>query len=94
MIFDKDNWLEIAGTLKKNKLRSFLTAFGVFWGIFMPIIMVAAGNGLYYGAMNDFQSLAANSIFLWSRPTTMPFKGLPRGRKYNFDNDDIAVFRV
>jgi putative ABC transport system permease protein len=93
MIFDKDNWLEIAGTLRKNKLRSFLTAFGVFWGIFMLIIMVAAGNGLYNGAMHDFQSLAANSVFLWTQPTTIPFKGFPRGRKFNFDNDDIDALR-
>ena len=93
MIFDKDNWLEMAGTLRQNKLRSFLTAFGVFWGIFMLIIMVAGGNGLYNGAMHDFQSLAANSVFLWTRPTTQPFKGFPRGRKFNFDNDDVAALR-
>jgi len=93
MIFDKDNWLEIAGTLRQNKLRSFMTAFGVFWGIFMLIIMVAAGNGLYNGAMHDFQSLAANSVFLWTQPTTQPFKGFPRGRRFNFDNDDIAALR-
>ena len=93
MIFDKDNWLEIAGTLKMNKLRSFLTAFGVFWGIFMLIIMVAAGNGLYNGAMHDFQSLAANSVFLWTQPTTLPYKGFPRGRKFNFDNYDIGALR-
>jgi putative ABC transport system permease protein len=93
MIFDKDNWLEIAGTLRQNKLRSFLTAFGVFWGIFMLIIMVAAGNGLYNGAMHDFQSLAANSVFLWTRPTTQPYKGFPRGRKFNFNNDDTEALR-
>ena len=93
MIFDKDSWIEIAGTLRQNKLRSFLTAFGVFWGIFMLIIMVAAGNGLYKGAMHDFQSLAANSVFLWTRPTTKPFKGFPRGRKFNFNNDDITPLR-
>lgn len=93
MIFDKDNWLEIADTLRRNKLRSFLTAFGVFWGIFMLIIMVAAGNGLYNGAMHNFQSMAANSVFLWTQPTTLPFKGFPRGRKFNFDNDDIKALR-
>ncbi len=93
MIFDKDNWLEIVGTLRQNKLRSFLTAFGVFWGIFMLIIMVAAGNGLYNGAMHDFQSLAANSVFLWTQPTTLSFKGFPRGRKFNFDNEDIEALR-
>ncbi len=93
MIFDKDNWLEIASTLKQNKLRSFLTAFGVFWGIFMLIIMAGAGTGLYNGAMHDFQSLAANSVFLWTRPTTKPFKGFPRGRIFNFDNDDTTALR-
>ena len=93
MILDKDNWLEIAGTLKQNKMRSFMTAFGVFWGIFMLIIMAAAGKGLYNGAMNDFQSLAANSVFLWTQPTTRPYKGFPRGRKFNFNNDDIIALR-
>jgi len=94
MIFDKDNWQEIAGALKANKLRSLLTAFGVFWGIFMLIIMVAAGKGLYNGAMYDFQSLASNSVFLWTRPTTKPYKGFPRGRKFNFNNNDIAALRL
>jgi putative ABC transport system permease protein len=59
----------------------------------MLIIMVAAGNGLYNGAMHDFQSLAANSVFLWTQPTTLSFKGFPRGRQFNFDNDDIEALR-
>jgi len=75
MIFDRDNWQEIFDTLKKNKLRSFMTAFGVFWGIFMLIVMLGAGNGLYNGAMNQFSRLASNSVFVWTQPTTKAFKG-------------------
>ena len=93
MIFDRDSWHEIFSTLKKNKLRSFMTAFGVFWGIFMLIIMLGAGNGLYSGAMNEFNRLASNSVFVWTRTTTIPFKGFPRGRKFYFNNDDIKALR-
>jgi putative ABC transport system permease protein len=94
MIFDRDNWQEIFSTLKQNKLRSFMTAFGVFWGIFMLIIMLGAGNGLYNGAMNDFSRLASNSVFIWTQPTNIPYKGFPRGRRFYFNNDDIEVLRT
>ncbi len=93
MIFDRDSWHEIFSTLKKNKLRSFMTAFGVFWGIFMLIIMLGAGKGLYKGATNEFNRLASNSVFVWTRTTTIPFKGFPRGRKFYFDNEDIKALR-
>lgn len=70
-----------------------MTAFGVFWGIFMLIIMLGAGNGLYNGAMTDFSRWATNSVSVWTRPTTIPFKGFPRGRTWNFTNDDIQALR-
>jgi putative ABC transport system permease protein len=93
MIFDRDSWQEIFSTLKKNKLRSFMTAFGVFWGIFLLIIMLGAGTGLHNGAMNEFNRLASNSVFVWTRTTTIPYKGFPRGRKFYFNNDDIRALR-
>lgn len=93
MIFDRDSWQEIAHTLKQNKLRSFLTAFGVFWGIFLLLIMVGAGKGLQNGAMEDFGDMATNSVFIWTRPTTIPYKGFPRGRRFYFNNDDIKALR-
>ncbi|UCF93299.1 MAG: ABC transporter permease [Desulfobacterales bacterium] len=93
MLFDQDNWREIGDTLKQNKLRSVLTAFGVFWGIFMLMIMLGAGTGLENGAMHDFNSLASNSVFLWTRPTTKPYKGFPRGRRFYFNNEDIDALR-
>ena len=70
-----------------------MTAFGVFWGIFMLIIMLGAGNGLYNGAMNEFNRLASNSVFVWTRTTTIPYKGFPRGHKFYFNNDDSKALR-
>ncbi|KAF0201164.1 MAG: putative ABC transport system permease [Bacteroidetes bacterium] len=92
-MFDLDRWQEIMSALKKNKLRTFFTAFGVFWGIFMLVIMLGSGTGLKNGVTSDFGDFATNSVFMWSRPTTVPYKGLPRARNYNFKNDDIAALR-
>jgi putative ABC transport system permease protein len=92
-MFDSDRWHEIFSTLQKNKLRTFLTAFGVFWGIFMLIIMHGSGSGLSNAVNNDFQSMATNSVFIWPQRTTMPYKGFQRGRYYNFRNDDTKALR-
>ena len=93
MIFDKDNWIEITHTLKQNKLRSFLTAFGIFWGIFLLVVMLGAGKGLENGAMKDFSRYATNSVFLWAQHTTIPYRGFPRGRKFYLNNEDTLAIR-
>lgn len=92
-MFDLDRWQEIMSALKKNKLRTFFTAFGVFWGIFMLVIMLGSGTGLKNGVTSDFGDFATNSVFMWTRPTTVPFKGLPRGRNFNFKADDIEALK-
>ncbi len=92
-MFDLDRWQEIMSALKKNKMRTFLTAFGVFWGIFMLIVMLGAGNGLRNGVTSDFGDFATNSVFMWTRNTTIPYKGLPRGRNYNFKMDDVVALK-
>jgi len=90
-IFDKDRWQEIFSVLKKNKLRTFFTAFGVFWGIFMLIIMLGSGKGLSNGVRSGMGDMATNSMFMWTQRTTVPFKGFPRGRFYNFNNSDTQA---
>ncbi len=92
-IFDPDLWQEIFHTLKKNKLRTFMTAFGVFWGIFMLIIMLGSGTGLEHGVTSGMGSFATNSMFVWTQRTSIPYKGFPRGRSFNFRNDDIEALR-
>ena len=92
-MFDRDRWQEIFHTLKKNKLRTFMTAFGVFWGIFMLIIMLGSGNGLENGVSSGMGNFATNSVFVWAQQTTIPYKGFPRGRRFNFRNSDIQALK-
>lgn len=91
--FDADKWQEIYFALKQNKLRTFFTAFGVFWGIFMLIIMLGSGKGLNNGATQGMGDMATNSMFMWTQQTTVPYKGFPRGRRYSFNNDDTKALR-
>jgi len=92
-MFDLDRWQEIYHVLKSNKLRTFLTAFGVFWGIFMLVIMLGSGNGLENSVSRNFADMATNSVFIWTQQTTIPYKGFPRGRRFNYDNDDATTLR-
>jgi len=90
-LFDADRWQEIFNTLKKNKVRTFFTAFGVFWGIFMLVIMMGSGSGLENAVGRDMGNMATNSVFMWTQRTTMPYKGFDRGRWYNFRNGDTEA---
>ncbi len=90
-MFDFDNWMEIFSTIKKNKLRTFLTGFSVAWGIFMLIVLLASGNGLKNGVTERFGNRAKNSMELWTRRTSMPYKGNPKNRRIEFDQKDIDM---
>ena len=89
MILDLDHWREIKDALAANKTRTALTAFGVFWAIFMLLIMLGAGNGLRNGASQMFSGTATNSFFIWTQRTSKPYKGLPAGRSFEFDVSDV-----
>lgn len=93
MIFDKDNWQEIFSTIRKNKLRTFLTMLGVFWGIFMLVIMLGSGNGLRNGILKEFSGTATNSFYMWAQQTTKAYKGMKPGRSYNFTNADAEALK-
>lgn len=92
-MFDIERWKEIMSTLKQNKLRSFLTALGVFWGIFMLIVMAGMGKGLENGVTSGIGEFATNSVFIWTDNTSKPYAGFRRGRSWNFDNDDVTMIR-
>lgn len=88
-MFDRDRWQEIFNAIKKNKLRSALTAFGVFWAIFMLVVMTGSGNGLKNGVTAGVKDFATNSAFMWAENTTIAYEGFKRGRSWQIDNDDI-----
>ncbi|MDO8930376.1 MAG: ABC transporter permease [Bacteroidota bacterium] len=92
-MFDLDLWTEIVSALKKNRLRSFMTAFGVFWGIFMLIIMSGAGRALENGVLDGVKAFATNSAFFWTERTSVPYAGFQRGRRWNYENTDIYYIR-
>lgn len=91
MLLDTEKWQEILNTLKQHKLRTALTAFGVFWGIFMLTVLLGAGKGLENGVNNGFPRIS-NAIFLWSQgPTQLPYQGLPTGRQIRLEPGDVAA---
>lgn len=92
-MFNKDRWKEILEVLTSNWFRTVLTAFGVFWGIFILIILLSAGKGLENGIMKDFGDIATNTMFMWTRATTQSYKGLPKGRSFLFKTDDVQAIR-
>ncbi len=92
-MFDLDKWQEIIATMSKNKLRTGLTAFGVFWGIFMLILLLGFGSGMENGVKSNFAQESINSIWVWQGKTSMASHGLQPGRVINFTNDDLAALQ-
>lgn len=92
-IFSRDSWDEIIEALSSNWFRTVMTAFGVLWGIFILVILLAAGNGLENGIRQGFNGMATNSMFMWSQTASQPYKGLPKGRRYNFKTDDVPAIK-
>ncbi len=90
-MFDINRWQEIWFTITHNKSRSFLTAFGVFWGMFMLVVMVGAGVALQRGMSNSIEGFATNSCFFWSENTTEAYKGFKKGRNWNIVNEDLPL---
>jgi len=89
-MLDLDQWQEIFSTMRKNKLRSFLTGFSVAWGIFMLVLLMGAGNGLAKGVMHNFSD-AKNSIWMRGGQTSQAYKGYNAGRPIQLDNEDLAI---
>ncbi len=92
-MFNRDRWNEILEALTSNWLRTLLTAFGVFWGIFILILLLAAGKGLENGIKQDFGDIATNTMFMWTRTVTKPYQGMPKGRRYSYRLSDVEDIR-
>ena len=89
-LFDTDRWEEIFDSLSKNRTRTFLTAFGIFWGIFMLILLMGGGRGLESMLGSNLAGFASNSGFIFAENTGKPYKGLRQGRYWNIELDDVG----
>ena len=89
-MFSRDRWQEIFDTIRKNKLRTFLSGFTVALGIFIFIILFGFGNGLKNQFKEFFLDDATNTITLFAGKTSMPYKGFKSNRRIEFDNSDLA----
>jgi putative ABC transport system permease protein len=87
-MLDFDRWAEVGESLSRHKLRTGLTAFGVFWGVFMLVVLLGMGKGLEHGMMRMFQSQAVNIVWLEGLKATKPYQGLAPGRPIELTADD------
>lgn len=92
-MFSRDRWKEILDVLSANWFRTVLTAFGVFWGIFILIILLAAGKGFENGVNLDFGDIATNTMFMWTRTATKAYQGMPKDRRFNYVLADVEEIR-
>ncbi|MBQ9463431.1 MAG: ABC transporter permease [Bacteroidales bacterium] len=94
MRFDVDTYREIADSLVRNKSRSLLTGFGVFWGIFMLLFLMGGGQGLRQLISANFQGFATNTCILIPDRTTMPWKGMKQGRRWHMTYTDVERMKM
>ena len=89
MKVDIDRFREILDTLTRNKSRTFLTGFGVFWGVFMLVGLIGGGSGLKEMLSNNFEGFATNAAIVFAQPTTKAHNGLRKGRQWNMTYKDV-----
>lgn len=92
-MFDLDFWHEIGQAIMRNKSRSLLTAFGVFWGMFMLTVMAGMGVGIKNGLSKGTDHVESNSVFLFTDLTSEPYKGFQRGRSWDIRMSDYEAVK-
>ena len=93
IIFDRDTWQEIFGSIRKNKVRTIITVIGVLWGIFIYIALSGAAKGLDNGFERQFENVAMNSMFIWAQSTSIPYEGFRTGRNPQLKIQDARKLR-
>lgn len=78
----------------RNRSRSFLTGFGIFWGLFMLLFLVGAGDGFKELVAKEFNGFANNTAIIFSSNTSKPYKGYQEGRYWNLDIKDVERLKT
>ncbi|MBL4668939.1 MAG: ABC transporter permease [Flavobacteriales bacterium] len=94
LIFNRDTWQEIFGSIQKNKARTIITVLGVLWGIFIYIVLSGAAKGLDNGFEEKFKDLAMNSMFAWAQQTSVPYAGFKTGRPIQLKLGDVRTLKT
>ncbi len=89
MKIDIDTYKEILDTITRNKSRSILTGFGIFWGVFMLVALIGGGQGLKQLLQSNFEGFATNSAIIFSQSTTKPYHGFRKGRSWDMVSKDV-----
>ncbi len=90
-MFSLERWQEIFDTIRKNKLRTFLTGLSVASGIFILVVLLAIGQGMQNGVAKEFENDASNRISVWTGITSEEYKGLNPGRRIQLDNRNFEM---
>ncbi len=93
-IFDGDTWGEIVATMGRNRLRTFMTAFGVFWGILTLITLLAFGSAFESGLKETVRGFGSKQIYVWGGRTSRPHNGMSPGRRIQYNTEDIAPIQA
>ncbi len=90
MRFDRDSFAEVMDSITRNRSRSLLTGFGVFWGVFMLILLAGGGKGLKQLMEKNFEGFATNTCLAFAENTTKPYKGFKKGRSWDMTYTDAS----
>ena len=88
-LFDTDTFREILDSILRNRSRSFLTGFGVFWGVFMLMLLTGGGQGLKELLVQNFEGFAQNTCIVATSTTSKPYKGFKKGRTWDLEYADV-----
>lgn len=91
MRLESDILAEVFQLFRRNRLRTLLTASGIFWGIFILIVMLGFGNGIQDGVERSMSGYATNALYVWGNETSVAYAGLPPGRHIQIKNDDTRA---
>ena len=92
-IFDIENWREIGTTLAQNKTRTFMTAFGIFWGTAILALLIGGSSGLKHFMSRNFEGFATNVAMVFPGRTTMPYAGFNKGMELKLNLQDVVNIR-
>ena len=93
LLFSRDVWQEIFGSIRKNKVRTIITIIGVLWGIFIYIALSGSAKGLDNGFERAFENVAMNSMFAWAQQTSIPYDGFKTGRDLQLKLQDAEILK-